>query len=163
MRANEKTMIEDEMQLDVEEQRQYVKMQRMMKEFQNHSKRDARSLLQVASRAGECRRMGVSMSISRQRHHSSRLRFTAAEPLGPAFAVEKYSSEPLGSAFIVASPSCQLAGQTSPCSSYHLKFELRGKGDKSKRAYGELEGFDETNGLLDRASNRKVINSDLPA
>ena len=35
-----------------------------------------------------------------------------------AEALEKYSSEPLGSALIVLLPSCQLAGQTSPCSSY---------------------------------------------
>lgn len=44
--------------------------------------------------------------------------FASAWPLAPlADAVEKYSKEPFGSALIVLLPSCQFAGQTSPCSS----------------------------------------------
>lgn len=38
-------------------------------------------------------------------------------PLAPLVADEKYSREPLGSALMVFPPSCQFAGQTSPCSS----------------------------------------------
>ena len=38
-------------------------------------------------------------------------------PLAPLAADEKYSREPLGSALMVLPPSCQFAGQTSPCSS----------------------------------------------
>ena len=51
-------------------------------------------------------------------NQSTRARFLLTFPFAPeASTLEKYSSEPLGSALIVLLPSCQLAGQTSPCSS----------------------------------------------
>ena len=56
-----------------------------------------------------------------EKNQSWRGRFLLTFPLAAAASwpstEAKYSSEPLGSAFIVLSPSFQLAGQTSPCSS----------------------------------------------
>jgi hypothetical protein len=76
------------------------------------------------------------------------------------FTLAKYSREPLGSAFMVFPPSDQLAGQTSPCASCE-GILIREIFFYNRQTYSELEGFDETDGLVHGATHGEVIDSDL--
>lgn len=91
-------------------------------------------------------------------------RFLEEWPLTSPLTDVKYSKDPLGSALIVLEPSCQLAGQTSPCSSCtcRMSIERRISCQATRTTYCELESFNEPNGFIDGTTNRQIVHGDLP-
>ena len=62
---------------------------------------------------------------------------------------------------MVLPPSCQLAGQTSPCFSCKERYQPETKWTPCDGTYDKLERLDKTDGLINGAAYGEIIDRDL--